>query len=161
IREQAELSATRLILLTSGDRPNDQDRSRELRIDAHLFKPVQKEELLETIGKVLRKEEGGRRKEAKEQAPTSASSFLLPPSSFPLRILVAEDNELNVQLLELLLVRRGHRVQLASTGREALALAEEGGFDLLLLDIHMPELDGFGVVAAIRERERTTAGHLP
>ena len=49
----------------------------------------------------------------------------------------------------------------ASNGREALALAEEGGFDLLLLDVHMPELDGFQVVRAIREREHGAAGHLP
>jgi CheY-like chemotaxis protein len=75
--------------------------------------------------------------------------------------LVAEDNEFNAQLLEQLLVRRGHRVRLASDGRQALALAEEGGFDLLLLDVHMPELDGFQVVRAIRERERVAGGHLP
>ena len=55
----------------------------------------------------------------------------------------------------------GHRVRLATNGREALALAEEGGFDLLLLDVHMPELDGFQVVQAIRERERSAGGHLP
>src|SRR5439155_9800312 len=79
----------------------------------------------------------------------------------PLRILVAEDNELNAQLLEHLLVRRGHRVRLANNGREALALAEEGGFDLLLLDVHMPELDGFQVIRAVRERERSAGGHLP
>jgi CheY-like chemotaxis protein len=82
-------------------------------------------------------------------------------SSKPLRILVVEDNELNAQLLEQLLVRRGHRVQLANNGREALSLAKEGAFDLLLLDLHMPELDGFQVIQAIRERERSAGGHLP
>ena len=74
---------------------------------------------------------------------------------------MAEDNEFNAQLLEQLLTRRGHRVRLATNGREALALAGEGGFDLLLLDVHMPELDGFQVVQAIRERERSAGGHLP
>ena len=74
---------------------------------------------------------------------------------------MAEDNEFNAQLLERLLARRGHRVRLANNGREALALAEEGGFDLLLLDVHMPELDGFQVIRAIRERERSAGGHLP
>src|SRR5262249_42216256 len=78
-----------------------------------------------------------------------------------LSILVAEDNEFNAQLLEQLLVRRGHRVRVANNGREALALAEQGGFDLLLLDVHMPELDGFQVVRAVRDRERTVGGHLP
>src|SRR5262249_20566708 len=63
--------------------------------------------------------------------------------------------------LEQLLVRGGHRVRLASNGREALARAEEEVFDVLFLDVHMPELDGFGVVQAIRERERAAGGHLP
>src|SRR5262249_28682300 len=60
-----------------------------------------------------------------------------------------------------LLARSGHRVRLVTNGREALSLAEEGVFNLLLLDVHMPELDGFGVVGAIREREQATGGHLP
>jgi CheY-like chemotaxis protein len=117
-------------------------------------------------------------------------------SSNVLRILVAEDNEFNAQLLEQLLLRRGHRVRLANNGREALSLLgiEDRGqktedrkqksenrsqitqtatspssvlcplssdFDLVLLDVHMPELDGFQVVQAVRERERTAGGHLP
>jgi len=100
-------------------------------------------------------------KEDKKIASGSDSSFILPPSSSPLHILVAEDNEFNAQLMEQLLVRRGYRVRPATNGRAALALAGEGVFDLLLLDVHMPELDGFEVVQAIRERERTTGGHLP
>jgi CheY-like chemotaxis protein len=79
----------------------------------------------------------------------------------PLRVLVAEDNQFNAQLLEQLLGRRGHQVWVASNGPEALRLAETGAFDLLLLDIHMPELDGFQVAQAVRERERTAGGHLP
>jgi CheY-like chemotaxis protein/HPt (histidine-containing phosphotransfer) domain-containing protein len=79
----------------------------------------------------------------------------------PLRILLAEDNEFNTRHLERLLVRQGHCVRLANNGREALTLAEEAAFDLLLLDIHMPELDGFQVARAIRERERVAGEHLP
>ena len=110
-----------------------------------------------------------------------------PTSSVSLRVLVAEDNEFNAQLIEQLLARRGHHVRLAASGREALALLEirnqESGvgeqesepksslipdpssptldFDLLLLDIHMPELDGFQVARAIRQREQAIGGHLP
>src|SRR5262245_57946235 len=62
---------------------------------------------------------------------------------------------------DILLPPLGHRVRLASNGREVLTLAEQGGFDLLLLDVHMPELDGFQVVQAVRERELTAGGHLP
>jgi two-component system, sensor histidine kinase and response regulator len=74
---------------------------------------------------------------------------------------VAEDNEFNRDLLEHLLARLGLSAAMAVNGREALALLEREPFDLLLLDIHMPELDGFQVVGAIRERERTAGGHLP
>ena len=79
----------------------------------------------------------------------------------PLRILVAEDSEFNSRHIERLLGRRGHAVRVATDGREALDLVEEAAFDLLLLDLHMPELDGFQVVQAIRERERAAGGHLP
>jgi CheY-like chemotaxis protein/anti-sigma regulatory factor (Ser/Thr protein kinase) len=77
-----------------------------------------------------------------------------------LRILVAEDSEFNSRHLERLLARRGHAVRVAPDGREALNLVEDGDFDLLLLDVHMPELDGFQVVRAIRERERAAGGRL-
>ena len=159
IRERAALAAIRIILLTSGDRPGDPARSRELRIDAHLLKPVLQDELLETIYRVMSRPKGDAgatvEEPAREPAPVPV------PAAPPLHILVAEDNELNAQLVEQLVTRRGHRVRLATNGREALALAGEGGFDLLLLDIQMPELDGFEVVQAIRERERTMGGHLP
>jgi PAS domain S-box-containing protein len=79
----------------------------------------------------------------------------------PLNVLVAEDNEFNAQLIEHLLVRRGHHAVLAADGREALGLLEKSAFDLLILDIHMPELDGFEVVEAIRRLEQGTDRHLP
>ena len=153
IRKRPELAAARIILLTSGDRPGDPARARELRIDAHLLKPVQPDELLEAIGRVM-----GR---AQDEAPAAREAAPAAPTTAPLRVLVAEDNEFNAQLLEQLLGRRGHRVRLANNGREALALAEAGVFDLMLLDVHMPELDGFQVVRAVRERERAEGGHLP
>jgi PAS domain S-box-containing protein len=83
------------------------------------------------------------------------------PTARPLHILVAEDNEFNTRHFERLLARQGHSVRLAHNGREALELTVGATFDLLLLDIHMPELDGFEVVRKIRERERVTGGHLP
>jgi CheY-like chemotaxis protein len=85
----------------------------------------------------------------------------LPARSRPLRILVAEDNEFNAELLEQLLGRRGHYVRIAKDGREALTAAQDEQFDLLLLDVHMPEMDGFQVAEKLREDERNTGGHLP
>jgi CheY-like chemotaxis protein len=78
-----------------------------------------------------------------------------------LRILVAEDSEFNVQLMQKLLAKRGHTVRVVGNGREALALVKSAEFDLLLLDVHMPELDGFQVIRSIREHEQGTGSHLP
>jgi PAS domain S-box-containing protein len=159
IRERAALSAIRIILLTSEHRPGDSARSRELRIDAHLLKPVQQDELLETIYWVMSRAQGDPPTAVEE--PARESGPVPVPAAAPLHILLAEDNEFSAQLMEKLLARRGHRVRLASNGREALALAGQGAFDLMLLDVHMPELDGFEVVRGVRERERVAGGHLP
>jgi CheY-like chemotaxis protein len=159
IRQQAELSATRLILLTSGDRPGDRTRARQLGISATLLKPLQQSELMETILRVM----GG--EGDPEGLPVSpAVARPATPEALvgvPLRVLVAEDNDFNRDLLEHMLARLGLSAPMAVNGREALARLEREPFDLLLLDIHMPELDGFQVVGEIRARERTAGGHLP
>src|SRR5262245_12013166 len=159
IRQQAELSATRLILLTSGDRPGDLTRARQLGISATLLKPLQQRELMGTILRVMAYQG--------EPEGLPVSPAVVRPATpeglvgVPLRILVAEDNDFNRDLLEHMLARLGLSAPMAVNGREALALLEREPFDLLLLDIHMPELDGFQVVGEIRERERTAGGHLP
>jgi len=152
IRQRAELAGSRIVLLTSGDRPGDLARLRELRIDAYLLKPAQQDELLETIYRVIGRTED-------EESPARQGAPAL--ATLPLRILVAEDNEFNAQHLTQLLTMRGHFVRQVSNGREALELTVGAGFDLLLLDIHMPEVDGFQVVRVLREREETAGGHLP
>ena len=160
IRERTMRTATRIILLTSGDRHDDAARCHQLGIDGRLLKPARQEELLETIYRVMSRNNGDA-PVATVTAPVQQPTHVLDQTAEPLRILVAEDNEFNAQLLEQLLLRRGHRVNVAINGRDALNLAEQGTFDLLLLDLHMPELDGFEVIRAIRERERVTGRHLP
>jgi len=159
IRERAALADVRIILLHSEDRPGDVASDRSLRIDAYLRKPVQREELLETVCRVMESAESEPPAVSAEPALEPAS--VTKPDTPPRRILVAEDDEFSARYMEQLLVRQGHRVRMAKDGREALGLAAEGTFELLMLDMHMPELDGFEVVRAIRERERTEGGHLP
>jgi PAS domain S-box-containing protein len=185
IRRDPGLASTRIILLTSGDRAGDMARARALRIEAHLLKPVQPDELFGTINQVMSRD-GAAPPTGRTAVPASG------PSGATLRILVAEDNEFNVQLLEQLLGRRGHQVRVANNGRQALEIlqiadcgvrSEENEapdiatgstsqsvirdsqsaipFDLLLLDIHMPEMDGFQVIRVVRSREQVTGGHLP
>src|SRR5207302_2062355 len=141
-------------------RSGDFARSRELNIDGHLLKPAQQNELLETIYSIMSRPSGDGAARPQVSQPADSASAA-PPAGAQLRILVAEDNEFNAQLMEKLLVRRGHGVRLVSNGREAVDLANAADFDLLFLDVHMPELDGFQVIRAIRERERGTGSHLP
>jgi two-component system sensor histidine kinase/response regulator len=95
-------------------------------------------------------------------APREPAKVCRRPERSPaLRVLVAEDNELNLALLQELSTRSGHHARFARDGRAALELALQGGCDLMLLDLHMPELDGFEVARRIREHEQGTDRHLP
>ena len=160
IRERGGDGATRIILLFSRDRPADIDSYRDVRVDAHLLKPVLQSELLGSIQAVL--SGPGAETHGAELAPAvGVVENASGRGVASLRVLVAEDNEFNSQLMQELLARRGHQVQLAKTGKETLRLLEAAAYDLLLLDVHMPELDGFQVIRVIRERERATGAHLP
>jgi CheY-like chemotaxis protein len=157
------LSKCRIILLTSEELHGDIARYRERGIAAWAMKPVPQEELLEIIFRVLSRPDSpdaavGRMDligAATETAATTATS------ARRLRILVAEDNRFNQQLVEHLLRRKGHDVRIAGDGREALDALEQDRFDLMLLDVHMPGCDGFEVIEALRRREQATGGHLP
>jgi CheY-like chemotaxis protein len=161
IRGRRELADSRIIMLTSGDRPSDWARFREVRVDGHLLKPVRQDELLDTIYFVMSRATG-ERTDLPPRRPFGQPAQAAPSATAaPLRILVAEDNGFNALLVQQLLTRRGHTVQLVGNGRQALALANAADFDLLLLDLHMPELDGFQVITAVRDSERSSGSHLP
>ena len=153
IKADAQLSRTVVVMLTSGDHPEDGQRCQELGIAAYLLKPVKQSELLESIERAL-----GLTVPAKDvPAPKVATA----PPARQLRVLVAEDSLVNQKLAVALLERRGHVVTVANNGREALAATERQEFDLVLMDVQMPELDGFEATQAIRMRERQSDRHLP
>jgi CheY-like chemotaxis protein len=85
----------------------------------------------------------------------------LPPPSRVARVLLAEDGRVNQQVAVRLLERRGHSVRVAENGIEAVAAFQEEDFDLILMDVEMPELDGIQATRAIRELERRTGQHIP
>jgi CheY-like chemotaxis protein len=122
------------------------------------MKPVQQEELFAADRRALRPPAADA--EARGRGDGGAAS---PSATGPraLRVLLAEDNPFNQALMREMLEKRGHALRVAEDGREALAALEEGRFDVLLLDVHMPEVDGFQVVAALRRREEGTGRRLP
>ena len=92
-------------------------------------------------------------------------SLITPPSMREqkggLHILLAEDNHINQAVVRGVLGKRGHRVEIANDGREALDKIKNGPFDLVLMDVQMPELDGLEATGLIRQMEKTTGGHVP
>ena len=155
VQQSPRLARASIMMLSSDARPGDRARCFELGISAYLTKPVKQSDLMDTIVGVLGSRLSGARK---RPATGSARS---PEGGRRLHVLVAEDNAVNQQVAVGMLDRAGHEATVAANGREVLALLEKGAFDVVLMDVQMPEMDGLEATAAIRDRERATGGHLP
>jgi PAS domain S-box-containing protein len=155
IQSSPELAGAAIMMLTSSGNRGDIARCRELGIAAYLTKPIKQSELLDAIMKVFG------RSVADTPEPAILTTQALREPRRQLRVLLAEDNEINQQLVIHLLKNAGHAVTLASNGREALELLAAGSFDVVLMDVRMPEMGGFEATAKIREEEARTGGHIP
>ncbi len=144
------------IMMTSAGQRGDAARCRELGVAAYLTKPIGQSELLNAILQVL-----GAKPEKTDQTSMLVTRHSLRERSKGLHILLAEDNLVNRTVVVRLLAKHGHMVETATDGREALGKLKSGNFDLVLMDVQMPELDGFEATAAIRDLEKTKGGHLP
>jgi signal transduction histidine kinase/CheY-like chemotaxis protein len=144
--------AARIIVLTSLGPGGDAERCRQLGIQAYLCKPVKRSDLFDAVRGVLR-QNTGQASPAPASRP-SAGDAEEPALKRPgLRILLAEDNAVNQMVARRILERAGHAVTIAGNGRCAVEAFENAPFDLILMDVQMPEMDGFEAVAAIRARE--------
>jgi signal transduction histidine kinase/CheY-like chemotaxis protein len=148
-----ELAGATIMMLTSAGQYGDAARCRELGIAAYLTKPIRAASLFDALVHVL-----GQSAPEPAGAPLPAIAPSGPVSR--LRVLLAEDNAVNQRVATGLLTRRGHDVVVAQNGREALEAVERASFDVVLMDVQMPEMGGFEATAAIRARESRTGGHL-
>jgi len=155
IRERPELSTATIMMLTSAGHRGDAVRCQKLGVSAYLLKPIRQSELREAVAKILGAHEPG----GTIPLLTRYSLGDARDRSEILRILVAEDNLVNQRLIVRLLEKRGHRVAVAANGQEVLAALEKDSFDLILMDVQMPEVDGFEATAAIRKKEKSTGLH--
>ncbi|MCA8987988.1 MAG: PAS domain-containing protein, partial [Planctomycetaceae bacterium] len=144
IRESADLTQPKIIVLTSGDRPGDVVRCAELNVSAHLLKPVKQSELIDAMIRAYGIE---------PRTITRPASDHDIPIRAGLKILVAEDAYANQVLARGLLEKWGHQVEIACNGREAIRLLELEKFDVILMDVQMPEMDGLTATKLIRERQ--------
>jgi two-component system sensor histidine kinase/response regulator len=158
IRDRPAIADIRLILLTSAGRPEDTTLLRTLDIASCLTKPVRRSELFGVLMRVT----------APRHWPGMTTSDRPRGSDAPepltaghrLHILLAEDQPVNQKVAVRMLERLGHTAVVASDGKKALAALESGRFDAVLMDVQMPEMDGFEAVRIIRARERSSGNHM-
>jgi len=156
IKESARLAGPTIMMLSSSGQHGETARCRSLGIANHLTKPVEQRELLAAIRRALAAHDYAGRAHA-----LPGSMLPSQPPERRLHVLLAEDNVVNQRLAASVLERRGHRVTISGNGKEALTALDHHRFDIVLMDVQMPEMGGFDTTFAIRERERSSGGHLP
>lgn len=152
-----------VLMLTSGEQADDLERCRKLGVASHLVKPVRRAELRAALAKALAalvRADSAEQPDPRLQSQ-SFGAARKPTAELPLRILLAEDNTVNQRVAMRLLERRGHHVIVVANGKEALHALEQESFDLVVMDVQMPQMDGLEATAAIRAKERTRGGHIP
>jgi signal transduction histidine kinase/DNA-binding response OmpR family regulator len=154
VKHDPHLHGTTVILLTSAGHTEDMARAKSLGAAASVAKPVKQSDLWDAIITALHV--AGRQK-----ARPSVAQRRSRTAEHPLRILLAEDNPVNQEVAVHLIERRGHSVIVAENGREAVEAIERHKFDLVLMDVQMPEMGGLEATRVIREKEKGSGHHLP
>jgi CheY-like chemotaxis protein len=162
VRRHCAFSLTPVLLLTSSASPGDQKRCDELRVAARLLKPAKQSLLLDHIMRIMAGESRNDTVAARPEAPSAPTDSNGSPGE-SLSVLLAEDNPVNVKFALKVLERAGHRVVVAGNGSEAVDLWGSRPFDLILMDVQMPQMDGLAATQAIRkaEADRGGGGHVP
>jgi CheY-like chemotaxis protein len=155
VRRQPAIAATPIILLTSAGQPGDGARCRELGVERYLVKPVRQAQLCDAILQILgRASDSVALRDPEAGAGTSSAQR-------PLSVMIADDNAVNRMILKRILEKHGHSVTIATNGQEAFDLVVRGTFDLVLMDVQMPVMDGLASTAAIRRHEQSSTSRLP
>jgi PAS domain S-box-containing protein len=153
IKKDPNSAGAAILMLTSAGQLGDGARCRELGISGYLVKPIRPGELLHAICEVLHLS-------SQESAPLVTRHTLREDGNRS-RVLLVEDNLVNQRLAVRLLEKRGYVVSVAGDGRQALAALEKEVFEIILMDVQMPEMDGFEATSIIREREVASGRHVP
>ncbi len=154
IRKHPQISNTPIMMLTSAGQRGDALRCNQLGVAAYLTKPIGESELMDAILRVLSSD-------IQKKGQGLVTRHTLREAKRSLRVLLAEDNEINQKLAVRLLEKRGHSVAVVNNGREAVEWVSREAFDVALMDVQMPGMDGFEATAEIREREKLSGRHLP
>jgi len=155
ISQQGDMMAVVIMMFSAAEQAEYSPRCRDLEITEMLVKPLSPAELLRSVRRLM-----NRKAESLVQQQLAAFP-MAQRSRTGLRVLVAEDNPVNRRLAVALLERMGHTPVIVENGREAVREVEQGNFDLVLMDVQMPEVDGLEATAAIRTAERFSGRCIP
>jgi two-component system sensor histidine kinase/response regulator len=156
IRKGNAFADTAMVMLTSAGQRGDAGRCRSLGVAAYLTKPVSQIQLVDAMRLAL-----GWKSERTSSPAELITRHSLPANPSGLRILLAEDNVVNQKVARRMLEKEHHSVAVVGDGCQVLEILERQTFDLILMDIQMPKMDGLQAAAAIREQERSGGGHIP
>ncbi|MGA2370366.1 MAG: response regulator [Candidatus Korobacteraceae bacterium] len=154
IKRNPKLSGATILMLSPGLHSDDITRCKQLGVSAYLIKPIRRLELLKVVVRVLN-DKGIFAAPAQEPGPWERERHNR------LRILAAEDNRVNQRVLARMLEKEGHRVTLVEDGEAAISTSEDADFDVILMDVQMPVMDGLEATRCIRKRELETGKHVP
>jgi signal transduction histidine kinase/DNA-binding response OmpR family regulator len=156
IRKNPGLTNAKIMMLTSGAHQGDMERCKSLAIAAFLSKPIRQVELRDALGRVLAV---GNLGPATGATPASLAPLKSAPKGKALNILLAEDNPVNQKVAKRMLEKRNHQVIVAGNGVQALEALGKQAFDLVFMDVQMPEMDGMEATASVRAQEKLTGVH--
>lgn len=152
IRQRPDQVETRILMLTSAGRSNTEKISQRLDVSRVLLKPVKQSDLQRAITDSLGVTT------ATDQSSRTDSSVAAEKAR---KVLLVEDNPVNLKVAMELLRKRGHSIEIARNGAEAVSATAKQEFDVVLMDVHMPVMDGLSATRIIRERERSEGHHVP
>jgi two-component system sensor histidine kinase/response regulator len=153
MKENPNYSDLQIILMTSFGMKGDAERCKDIGVGVYLVKPVRQADLLDAIMLAMDRP-------IVERGPV-ITRHTIEDARRRFRLLLAEDNVVNQKLAQRILEKRGHLVSIVSNGLEAINVLEKDSFDLILMDVQMPELDGLTATMRIRDREKEEGGHIP
>ncbi len=155
IKNNPAISSTIIMMISSAGIRGDAARCRKIGISAYLTKPIKQSDLLDAILVSL-----GTTPEKEKRSPL-ITRHTLRESKHSYNILLAEDNAVNQKMAVLILEKYNHKVTVAGNGYEVLSALEKNSFDIILMDVQMPEMDGFEATASIRKKEKKSKTHTP